>query len=310
MKPFPPGLDTLLLTGVFVHADLYTITTIAGQVLTYTTAQIDVSTGGTLYLASGVFFDEIANKSQAHWKTGLDVDTWQVRIKPSAVDPVSGAPYPAKIGGQPWLAAVAAGVLEGATFQVDRAYWPAWPAAGVYPFVPSYVLSKLFYGRVAAVDCYRQEVNLTAESYMALLDNPMPRNVWQQHCRHSLFDAGCTLNQASYGTAGTVTSAGAANNAFAATLSGELRGSGTAQLGQVLWTSGNNAGLRMHVTTYSHNGLVASFTLIRPMPFAISIGDTFTAYPGCDKTQASCASFGNAENYGGQAYIPSPETAV
>lgn len=310
MKPFPPGLDTLLFaTPPPVHCDLYTITTVSGVTLTYTTGQMDVLVGATLYQSNWIAIDEVNNKSLAHWKTGFDVDTWQVRFKPLAVDPVTGNPYPAKIGGQPWLAAIAAGVLEGATVSIDRAYWPAWPAAGTYPFVPQYVLSKIFYGRVAQSDIYRQEANLTFESFLAILDNPMPRNLWQQHCRHTLYDAGCTLNQASYGTSGTVTAVPAIS-LFAANLAAELRGSGTAALGQVLFTSGANAGLRQHVTAYSHVGLAAAFMLIRPMAFPIAIGDTFTAYPGCTKTQAACSSFGNLANYGGQSYIPAPETAV
>lgn len=310
MKPFPAGLNTLLATGVFVHCDLYTLNPVGGGTYTYTTGQMDVSSGGTTYLAGSIGLDEIGNKSLAHWKIGFDVDLWRVRFKPLAKDPVSGLAYPAKLGGQPWLAAAAAGLLAGATFQVDRAYWSAFPAAGVYPWVPAYVLAKMFYGRVAQADVYRQEAVLTAESFMALLDNPMPRNLWQQQCRHTLFDPGCTLNQASYEVGGTVTSVNAANNGFNANLAAELAGSGTAALGQVLWTGGNNSGLRQHVSRYSHTGLTATFTLIRPMPFAIAAGDTFTAGPGCNKTKPSCTAFGNLANYGGQPYIPAPETAI
>jgi hypothetical protein len=40
-------------------------------------------------------------------------------------------------------------------------------------------------------------------------------------------------------------------------------------------------------------------------------GDTFTAYPGCDKTQNTCTSkFNNLVNFGGFPYVPVPEAAI
>jgi hypothetical protein len=38
----------------------------------------------------------------------------------------------------------------------------------------------------------------------------------------------------------------------------------------------------------------------------------FTAYPGCDKTQTTCASnkFSNLVNFEGFPYVPAPETAI
>jgi len=48
------------------------------------------------------------------------------------------------------------------------------------------------------------------------------------------------------------------------------------------------------------------------LPFAPAAGDVFTAYPGCDKTQATCASpkFSNLVNFEGFPYVPAPETAI
>jgi uncharacterized phage protein (TIGR02218 family) len=75
------------------------------------------------------------------------------------------------------------------------------------------------------------------------------------------------------------------------------------------WTSGANAKLSRAIRQYT--GVSGGMTLIAPMPFAVAAGDAFTAYPGCDKQMATCSSkFSNLINFGGQPFIPSPETAV
>src|SRR5258706_1738240 len=132
MKTAPTGLVTLLGTGQFVFCDLYQFTLATGQVLRYTTSDVDITYAGDTY-SSALFFDQSGNKAVGHWKTGLDVDTWQVYAMPVGVDPVTGASFPIKIGTTPWLAAVAAGALQGAQVDIHRAYWPSWPQPWTSP---------------------------------------------------------------------------------------------------------------------------------------------------------------------------------
>jgi hypothetical protein len=40
----------------------------------------------------------------------------------------------------------------------------------------------------------------------------------------------------------------------------------------------------------------------------VAPGDTFTIYPGCNKLRTTCQAFGNDINFGGQPFIPPPET--
>lgn len=138
MKTFPAGLDTLLATGSYVFCDLYDFTLMDGSHLYYTTADTDVLYNGNVYTSKGPFFDQISSQSRAHWKAGLDLDTWQITIAPAVADPVTGVNYPAKIFNQPWLTAVRAGALDGATVDIHRAYWPAWPTWTVTPAPPPY----------------------------------------------------------------------------------------------------------------------------------------------------------------------------
>lgn len=317
MKSAPSGLINLLATGVFVFCDLYVFTLTTGQVLRYTTADVDVIYAGDTY-SSALFFDQSGSKAVGHWKTGLDVDTWQVYVMPVGVDPVTGAAFPVAIGSQPWLAAVAAGALRGATVEVHRAYWPAWPQPWTSPLAVyadgsgTYVIIDYFAGRVAACDLMRNQAVISVNSWLDQFMLPMPRNVWGSPCRHTLFDAGCTLTQASFAVSGTV-AAVASQTSLTVTGFGSIPGSGTLSLGQIVFTGGANAGFRRMIRSGAFVSGGYAIAMIAPMPFTPQIGDAFTAYPGCDKTllnTSGCTWFANTANFGGQDLIPVPETAV
>lgn len=304
MKPAAAGLITLLGTGIFVQADLYRVTLQTGQTLYYTTCDTDVLFGGNTYLASGPFFDAISSMSTGSWKTGLDVDSWVVHVMPEEVHPITGATFPAKINGQPWIAAARAGALDGAVVEVDRAYWAAWPTPYRYPFVPDFVLAQIFAGFVAAVDISRNEAIVTINSYLDLLTQAMPRNLWQAVCRHTLFDSGCQLVQASFAWNTTM---GAGSDTRTIVLPLGRPAGFTYNLGQIYVTGGANAGFRRGVKLDNTTSVV----LLAPLPYAIVAGDAITLYPGCDKTKATCTiPFNNLINYGGFPDIPAPETAL
>lgn len=77
--------------------------------------------------------------------------------------------------------------------------------------------------------------------------------------------------------------------------------------GQIVFTSGANNGTLKAIRSY----FAQQFFFNSPLPFAPNAGDTFIAYPGCDKTQATCtAKFNNLANFEGFPYVPVPETAI
>lgn len=308
MKPASAGLVTLINTGLFVFCDLYQFTLSTGQVLRYTTADVDVIYGANRY-SSALFFDQSGGKAVGHWKTGFDVDTWQVYIMPVDVDPVTLASFPIKIGNTPWLAAVTAGALDGATVDIHRAYWSAWPTPWVSPInqdtTGGGVLVDYFAGRVAAVDVMRNQAVVSINSWLDQFTRLMPRNLWSAACRFTLFDAGCQLSQAAF--AHNFAAGGGSTQSSIVIAAGPFHPD--LALGQVSITSGLNSGFRRMVKSYDGNAL----GLIAPLPFALVAGDTLTAYPGCDKTFAGangCLGFANQINFGGQDLIPAPETAV
>jgi hypothetical protein len=305
----PGALSSLLATRSFVLADLYTFTLAGGgAVLRYTTADQDMGYSGVTWTHGGPLFDQNPNggsRSTGHWKLGLDVDTWQCTIIPRPVDAYTGAAYPDAIGGTPWLAAARAGALDGAVVTVDRAYLPAWPSLPLSgPVAPTGVVN-IFTGRVATVDLGRSMCVVSLNSHLELLDTAMPRRLFQPGCINTLFDGGCTLVAASFAVAGTV-SADTSSNVLLSSVSPPGSSSGTFALGRVVIGSGLNAGFSRSVRSWS----AGTFTLLSPFPFPVAAGATLTAYPGCDKTLATCNAFGNAANFGGTPYVPIPETAV
>jgi hypothetical protein len=293
----------LLQSRAFVYADLYTFTLPSGPVLRYSAGDLDIGYGGNSWSSKSVRFDTDSSKATAHWKIGLDVDTWQVVVYPRPIDELTGAAWPDTIGSTPWLRAAVGGALDGALVTVDRAYFPSWPAPQAIPIAPTGVL-RIFAGRVAEVDCGRSGAVISVNSHLELLNIQMPRNLYQAGCSHTLFDAGCTLVEANFSITGSV-AAGSSQSTIVSTAV-TPGGSGTYALGRVLMTSGANTGFGRSVRRWSGGVL----TLMAPFYFPIETGDSFTAWPGCDKQFATCQAFSNQANFGGQRFIPAPETAI
>lgn len=292
----------------FAYFDLYTITCPSGPVLRYTTCDRDVGYSGTVWQSQTVRIEPAGQRNALfHAKAGLDVDTWQAVFFPRPRDDKTGAAYPDEIGGTAWLAAAQAGALSGADATVDRAYFAIpFDAAAIsaVSLTPVGVL-RLFAGRVAEVDIGRSNAVLSINSYLELLNIQLPRNLFQAPCHHRLFDVGCTLNAASFAVSTSVAS-GSDRATLVSTATAPGGSSGTFTLGRVVITSGANAGFSRSVRYWEGT----RFALVTPLPFNVATGDTFTAYPGCNKQLTTCAAFSNTANFGGEPYIPAPETAA
>ena len=301
----PGALVALINTGQFVYAHLYTIVMAGGAgTLRFTDADLDITDTTYTWDSRGIRVDKDKSTSRGHWKRGLDVDTWRLTVLPRTIDNITGTTFPDKINGVPWVQAVQGGALDGADVQVDRAYFSAWPQPYQLVNEPVGILT-IFAGRPAEIDCSDIMVTITIEDYRALLTTRMPRNSYQSGCRFTLFDTGCTLSAATFAVTGT-TIAGTTRAQIVSTAK-VPGGSGTFNLGKLKMTSGDNANFVRTVSTWDG---VGTFGLLNPFPFTVAIGDTFTVYPGCDKTKTACTAFGNLANYGGFPNIPAADTAI
>lgn len=278
------NLATWLLTATEIRmADLYTITLMGGTVLRYTTWDQTLVVLGNTFLTGPPNIERTAIEE----KTGLDVATIEVVIRASLTDVVNGTPL---------LQALGQGLWDGASFRIDRLFMDS--------LGNQIGALNRFSGVVGPVDeLTHSYAKLTVNSGMQYLTMHLPPVIMQPNCVHTLFDAGCTLNKANFTESNTVQGGSTVNKV----ISLSAKADGYYDNGQILFTSGPNNGLLKAVKQY----FAKDFYFNSPLPFAPNAGDTFTAYPGDDKTQATCTTkFNNLANFGGFPYVPTPETAI
>ncbi len=290
MKTSTPELRALLASRQFWVADLFTFTTVDGTVLRYSSGDRDVTAGGHLFSCGGVtgpFIEREGERALCRWSRGLEVSTMQFDVVPGS----------AQINGVPFLSACRNGVFDGAELQLDRAFMPTYGDTSTGTVI-------LFVGRVAEVDAGRSRATFQIADHLELLNQPIPRNIFQPGCVNTLYDASCGLSKASFTVSGTLTS-GSTVTSLNASLAAAT---GYYDLGVVTFTVGPNAGVSRTVKSYTNGGAIR---LMTPLPIPPETGDGFTIYPGCDKTVSTCQSkFSNKPNFRGFPYIPQPESAV
>lgn len=296
MKTIAAGMQALFAARKFYTAKLFTFTLQDGTALRYCSGDIDLVLGGHTYSCggqTGPFWERSGYKAQTHWGLGTSVDSMTFDALPG-----SGT-----VEGFPFLLAVRYGLFDGADFTYQRINMgsPGDTSAGAI---------LMFGGRVAQVDYSNTVATFTVNSYLELLNFQLPRNIYQAGCLNTLFDASCGLSQSSFPSGGTVSVPGLP---YAFDFTGVAAGqpANFFNLGKVQFTSGKNAGLWSSVQSHSVGGGISEMAVFPPFPFAPQAGDTFVAYPGCDKQQVTCtAKFANGANFRAFPFTPQAETAL
>lgn len=283
MKTASGALVTLLNSGAeFFMADLYTLTLKNGTVTRYTSFDANLTWNSNTWLSGG----PVIERGNTRTVIGLEVDTLSLKISPKDAD---------LLGTQSWFAAAAAGVLDGAQIKLDRAFIETLPTvAGTL---------NMFTGSIGQLTLDRMVLDITCNSLVELLNIKLPRNLYQAGCQHTLFDAGCSLSSAAFAVAGSVSSS-PTRTAFN---TGLAAANGYYDLGAIQFTSGALSGTKRTVKSWASGAI----TLLNPLPVAPAVSDTFTIWPGCDRTKATCesAKFNNVVNFKGFPFIPVPETS-
>jgi uncharacterized phage protein (TIGR02218 family) len=264
-------------------ADLYTITLKAGTVLRYTTWDSTLTVLGNTFLTGPPNIERTAIEEQL----GMAVSTIEVTITASATDLLSGVPI---------LQSIGLGLFDGAAFKIERLFMDS---SGQQ--IGTVIRFAGFIGPVDELT--RSYAKITVNSETDLLSMQLPAIILQPGCTNTLFDARCGLVKASFAEANTVQAGSTVNKL----ISLSAKTDDYYDNGQIAFTSGANSGLVKAVKLY----LGQQFTFNSPLPFKPNAGDTFVAYPGCDKTQATCTNkFSNLANFEGFPYVPTPETAI
>ncbi|MDI9234310.1 DUF2163 domain-containing protein [Limnohabitans lacus] len=288
MKTHTPELIALLNgSSQFIMADLYTITLVTGTVLRYTSADIDITHAGTTYSARG----PLIRRGTVRTVVGLEVDQLDMTVSPKPG--MSGH----LLDGEPFIPASLQGALDGAMVMLQKAFLSSWALPPVGAVV-------MFYGRVSDVSGTRSAMPVDVKSALELLNTKLPRNIYQASCMHTLYDSGCAVNKAARTVTGTVTGT---NGTGQWLQSGLAQAAGWFDQGVLTFTSGANAGVQRTVKAHS----AGQFWFALPLPNAPAVGDAFSVYPGCDKTQATCsAKFNNTPRFRGFPFVPVPETTT
>ena len=287
MKTATPTFVSWLASNTeMVMAELYDITLANGAQLHYTTFDRNLIVGGTTYLSGPPSF----KRGTVEEVLGLSkIGTLSLEIHANPSD---------SIGGVPVFQSIARGDFDKAGLTVRRLFMDSGmnQQGTVIRFV----------GNIGDLDhLSRTSAKFSCKSKVEELNIQLPRRILQPTCTHTLFDAGCTLNKAAFAVNGSVQAGSTVNK-----LISNLTQTDTYfDNGQLVFTSGANNGHVVAVRQYVNSGGTVYFFV--PLPAAPSIGDTFTIYPGCDKTPATCSSkFSNIGNFGGFPYVPVPETAI
>lgn len=264
-----------------VMADCFTFTLQSGAVLSYTNADLPITWNGATFLANSVLVDGLTFTC----RLGLDVDQQKITVAARPTDTVAGVPF---------LVALAQGVFDGCGVRRERVFlsdWASPPLGGV----------TLFKGRVATIDQIgRTSAEITVASDLALLNVAMPRNFYQLTCVHTLYDSGCALTKAAFGTPGVV-EVGSSPSIIRWSSAAAAQAQGT-----LLFTTGLNAGVQTTIKSTEAGALHLAY----PLRSAPAAGDGFVAYHGCDHRLSTCRSrFNNAANFRGFPFVPPPTTA-
>ena len=128
-------------------------------------------------------------------------------------------------------------------------------------------------------------------------------DLYSPSCRAALGDAKCKVSLPAHTVNGTVTQL-----VSSLTFRDSARSEASAIFsgGKVTFTSGANQGISMEVKEYQRIGTAyGEISLVLPLPFPLSVGDSYQIIKGCDKTTATCFSrFNNIVNFRGEPHVP------
>lgn len=284
--------DFLAANNEFVVCDLYEFgivvpywDTLGGvqkdfQYARFTTFDQDVTVDGNVYDADGALFD----RSRVRQTVGVEVDKLSLRVN---------ATNSMTLLGKPFMSAVTAGILDGATLKLDRLYMDS-------SMTPQGVVN-MFNGRVSTVKTSRSLIEMEVSSDLELLNVNMPRNLYQAGCMNTLYDASCGLYSSNLASTLTVGAGSTASTIYCTS----TKATGWFDLGGLIFNTGNNANALRTIKSWDGTKL----ELVSPLPATPAVGETFYAYPGCDKTKTTCSSkYNNVVHFRGFPFIPQPET--
>jgi hypothetical protein len=235
------ALEYLLLTArELTVADLLTITLADGTTLNWASFDADITVGATTYTSLGPRLRRGAIK----WKRGVEVSPLELSIASATTDVATLGLTVAQ--------AIAAGYFNGATATLSRVYNPVRQPNGTCSASQPLML---FQGWVGKIEQGRPYAKITVNSLFERLNLQWPFTMLQPSCRWTLFDAGCTLNQASFAVSGSAQNGSTRSRVLHAL----TNATGYFDQGRIHFTSGQNSGIWRVVQSGIAAGASASY---------------------------------------------------
>lgn len=295
MRTAPTALKTwLAANSAAIRADLITITLLGGAQLFWTTWPSDLLVSGTTFRGSAAGNAPAITRGTYAQNAQLAIDTLDVTL---------GGPF--VIGGKQLGALAIAGYFRGATIQIDHLIMAFPGDVGLGPNTAGGPIPKWFSGPISQAEVQGSKVILRCKSELELFNIQLPRFLIQPTCNNSLYDANCTVVKAAFTSSQTVIASPAPSPiSFAFT---GVFVVGFFNLGVITFTSGALNGQKRMIVS-SSAGTTVLLKLQRAFPSAPAAGDTFSIYPGCDKSANRCTSvFSNAANFRGYPTAPTSQ---
>ncbi len=146
------------------------------------------------------------------------------------------------------------------------------------------------------------------EGLGSFLQRPIGRLI-NRTCDADLGDANCGVNLASYTLTAQTVAEVVDQRVEIKTSIPVGHGNGYYTLGVLTWTSGNNNGFTSEIKDYKETA--GRLVLQLRTPYDIAVSDTFSIYPGCDRTASTCKNkFNNRINFRGFMTVPGTAEAM
>lgn len=285
MRTASPQLIAMLNEDQFIMADLYTITTVQGDVYRYTNYDFDLNVGGHNYSSKG----PIISREGISLSLGVEVDNLNVSISVTNEQTFEGICV---------VQAFHNGQMDGARFKLERIFLSPSDSTNT-----SAGAVLLFEGRLIEPKLDRNRVEVSVASDLDDLAVQMPRNLYQPSCNNTLFDSACGLLRQNHVVSTTIESGSTASRILCQVNQPQ----GWFTQGVIEFLDGGNAGLKRTVRLHESGALLLTLPLLE----APQSGQRIRVYPGCDKRLETCINrFSNKEHFRGAPYVPVPETAV
>lgn len=285
MRAASAKLIGLLDADQFLMADLFTITTVQGDVFRYTNYDFDLIVTGHVYSSDG----PIISREGISLSLGIEVDNLSISIDCTDDNKWNGINV---------VQAFHNGQLDGARFKLERIFMdintPTDTSAGTI---------KLFEGRIIEPELDRNFIQASVASDLDELNVQMPRNLYQPSCTNTFFDSACGLSRQTFMVQTLIES----GSTVARIVCQVNQPQGWFTQGVVEFLDGGNVGLKRTIRMHESGILLLTLPLLE-VP---QTGQRINVYPGCDKRLETCQNrFNNFSRFRGAPFIPVPETAV